>query len=81
MVVLVRREARVSDPVLIVMVAVCARGVVRLAEAMAVWIALRARIELARIAAAAPPGTEVVEQDRRGGGWRFRSPQQPGEGS
>ncbi|WP_410659585.1 hypothetical protein [Amycolatopsis sp. lyj-112] len=68
---------------LIVMVAVCARGVLRLAEAMAVWIALRARIELARIAATAPPGTEVVEQDRHGGGWRFRSPQQqqPGESS
>ncbi|WP_410600812.1 hypothetical protein [Amycolatopsis sp. lyj-90] len=66
---------------LIVMVAVCARGVVRLAEALTVWIALRARIELARIAAAAPPGTELVEQDRQGGGWRFRSPQQPGEGS
>ncbi|MFI7675042.1 hypothetical protein [Actinophytocola sp. NPDC049390] len=61
-----------ADPVLIVMVAACAQGVVRVTDAVARWIGLRARIELARIAAAAPPGTEVAEQDRRGR-WLFRS--------
>jgi hypothetical protein len=68
-----REAAVVADPVLIALVAACARGLVRLAETLADWIAIRARIELARIAAAAPPGTEVVEQDRRGGTWQFRS--------
>jgi hypothetical protein len=65
-----------TDAVVLVMVVACARGVVRLGVVLTHWIALRARIELARIAAAAPPGTEVAEQDRRGGSWRFRS-QQP----
>ncbi|HWD04383.1 MAG TPA: hypothetical protein VG674_18240 [Amycolatopsis sp.] len=60
-----------ADPVLIVTVAVSARELAR-------WLALRTRVELARLAAAAP-GTEVVEQDRHGGSWRFRSPRQPGE--
>jgi hypothetical protein len=74
------REAAVADPVLIVLVvAACARSLGRLADVLADWIALRARTELARIVAAAPPGTEVVEQDRRGGRWRFRSQQRCGE--
>lgn len=68
-----------SDPVLMVTIAMCARSVVPLAAALTQWIALRARIELARIAAAAPPGTEIVEQNPQGGRWRFRSPRQPGE--
>lgn len=67
-----------ADPVLIVLVAVCARGFVRLVDVVAHWIVLRARIELARIVAAAPPGTEVIEQHRQGS-WRFRSQQPWGE--
>jgi hypothetical protein len=62
------------DPVLIIMVAVCVRGVSQLADALAQRIILRARAELAWIAAVALPGTEVAEHDRRGGGMRIRIP-------
>lgn len=74
-----RKVAVVADPVLIVVVVACARGLVRLTEVLAHCIALRARIELARIAAAAPPGTEVAEQDQWGDSWWFRSQQPLGE--
>jgi len=69
----------VQDPVLIVAMVLCARGAVRLAKVLTQWIAMRTRIELARIAAALPPGAEVAEQDRHLGSWRFRTTQQPGE--
>lgn len=68
-----REAAVVADPALIVLVAACARGLGRLAEALADWIAIRARIELARVVAAGPTGIEVVEQNRQGGSWQFRS--------
>ncbi|WP_067132119.1 hypothetical protein [Microtetraspora malaysiensis] len=58
-----------TDPVLIAMAAVCARGLVVLVDALAERIVLRARRELIRSAISLPPGTEV-EQERAG--WRAR---------
>jgi hypothetical protein len=58
--------------------AACARSLMRLPGVLMLWITLRARIKLARIAATAPPGSEVTEQDQQGGSWRFRSQQPPG---
>jgi len=56
-----------------VTIALCVRGLVRLAE-----IRMRTRVELAQIAAASPHGAEVVEQGRRQGTWRFHTSQRRG---
>lgn len=72
-------ETVVAEPVLIVLVAVCSRGLVRLAEVLAYWIALRSRVELARIAAATLLGAEVAEQNRRHDSGQFRSQRPHGE--
>jgi hypothetical protein len=71
----------VTDPALIVLVAFCARGISQLAGALAQRMVLRVRVELVRTAAAAPPGTEVMEQDRWGGNVGFRVSAPAGAGS
>jgi hypothetical protein len=63
--------AVVTDPVVIVLVAGCARGVAQLAEALAQRIVLRACAELVRVVAAAPGCAEVAERDRWGGSIRI----------
>ena len=63
----------VTDPVMIVIAAACARSMTRLVEALAQRIVLWAKIALIRAAASAPPGIDIIEQDHRGRSWRIRS--------
>lgn len=60
------------NPVTLLLVVACVQGITRLTDALCEWLMLRARGELARVAAAAPPGVEVADRDQSGAGWLIR---------
>jgi hypothetical protein len=55
----------VTDPVLIALVAACARGLVRMAAALTQWLVLRAWTDLVRTATIASHDMEITERSPR----------------
>lgn len=61
------------DPSLIVLAAVCARGITRLIEALAQLVVLEARARLIKIAVSAPVDVEIIEKEKKGTQWQIRT--------
>lgn len=60
------------DPVALLLVVTCVRGVTKVTDALCQWLVLRASGELARAAAVVPPGVEIAQRGRNGTGWLIR---------